>query len=898
MPLFALVLVRIVWLNCAGARFEDEKPFAASSSARRRSIRRTIAQHTRRPSIRRPLHPVLSPPSYSPLLSAAMATAVHRLTALRHRERMQHTERRVQTAHTQKNVSTATDSSAIVRTLPSHLSIVSLLRRLRHEPRAVQLQIVDHVQQHFLTQTAMAVTKQVVALPPVQLAVRGARQVVSAGHAAQRAIRSLHDRLYEASVGRVARSLPFRLVCAYTNMILADIAVARQLHQDAARDPHSVHSSSHISSTNASYSLSPLSPGASKLAAVGWRTRRFVFALARFTGQSRRHLWGRSLRHWPLDALSLWFQLLLLALPPSDPTYDNVRESLTDCLRWYEVRDPSPDDDEQVYRAGGGARWRMQIEGLRSPDDQDEGDESFLASLDDSSASPARFVRMRADTTDTIDTIDGYSQQPHANPLHHLSTTAHSGGISLQHMRHASSPIEFASNVSTASNTPLISPSRLPSTSPSPPGLTSASLLQLPSTRSSPTRMGHGRFRSQAAPFNSTGGGRTASRNLSMSSLDSINVSHAHAVYNRALDLLAREGIDLHNISMNDTMDHDESAAAFAAAAELGSASDASEWSDHSHSVGPRELGADSADEVDEVATRDPRREEYAAEQERTYAAAVAAVAASASSSSASLGALSRSAHSHHGGPGVGVGASSPSTSTIPECSENGLSEFDRTTEEPGRSGFGTASSSSSGKQQLTPEGMQRPAFEAIDEFPPLPSSSAPSAPLPILHLPVWIHSHIVSRLAAQRLLDSLLPLLSQICFSHTIRFEVLNKELQGWNQRSKAAATLSAQPDVAGETVAASADASASAASSPAPSSLRAPPFHLLVHTGTTPSSSAVSPLVVDSLVRLLDDWPAEDKGQFARELDLQSTELVLCLGFVSVSLRMLLKSLSRIAP
>jgi hypothetical protein len=56
--------------------------------------------------------------------------------------------------------------------------------------------------------------------------------------------------------------------------------------------------------------------------------------------------------------------------------------------------------------------------------------------------------------------------------------------------------------------------------------------------------------------------------------MDSLDTSHAQAVYHRALDLLAREGIDLNNISMN----------------ESGEDSDAESWDSGVSHTAPREL--------------------------------------------------------------------------------------------------------------------------------------------------------------------------------------------------------------------------------------------------------------------------------------------------------------------
>jgi len=224
--------------------------------------------------------------------------------------------------------------------LPPPTSLRAIVYALRHSPRDAQLALVDRLQQHYLSRTALGVAGRVVALPPVALAARTAGRALHLAARGRDRAAKMRDRVLDATIGRVQRSLPYRCVAAYAAMILADAHVAWQLHADAARATPAVHSSSFISSSPASCSLSPLTPGASRWSAIGWRTRRFVYASARFTGQSRRLLFARSLRHWPIDALTLWFQLLLLFLPPEDAQYEQVRESLVDCLRWYETNEP------------------------------------------------------------------------------------------------------------------------------------------------------------------------------------------------------------------------------------------------------------------------------------------------------------------------------------------------------------------------------------------------------------------------------------------------------------------------------------------------------------------------------------------------------------------------------
>jgi len=764
------------------------------------------------------------------------------------------------------------------------LSLRALLCQLRAlSSREAQLQLLERVQQHYLAQrarsSASAVVQRVGALPPVALATRGAGHVVRVGGYARRSFASFRARLHDATVGRVQRSLPYRCAEAYVRMIVADAQVARQLHRDAAHA--TAHSSSFISSTESGRSsLAPLPPGASTLSAIGWRTRRLVFSLAVFTGQSRRLLFRRSLRYWPIDALSLWFQLLLLYLPAADREYDAVRESLLDCLRWYEQAavghgmpggtaskgSTGPFQHGELspaalatlhggkHPATSGRLTRIQLEGVQdsflaelSPAESVSPVRLLPASMDalqyeyehgraqlqpyhDPAAYPAPYSRPRLESSSS-DFFDAAADERERSPV--SLAAADRSNISRRprpqqlHLptRHSRmpTPTDNSSDYlgSSAVSTPAFSParsrsggSRYASARASPhrmndlPVAASAAVaaagsaaaaaaasVAAPAASSfqhhlSPSRRPHGHhgrsatslsssLHSQFSGSSSLRGGHGAS--LSMS----LETSHSRVLYARALDMIARAGIDLNEVSMDDSIndaqilgnEEEEAARILAAAVEEqdGADSDASTGMWDRHSASARELSfaeRDSAAEDSDVDTAGRAFE---------HAAAV-------------------------GGQ---------------------LSVAELLDAEPGSSG-----AAGGGITTLTPEGRQRLHEEGQGVL------SAPR-----LLLPLRLHASTRLLAPAQSMLVALHPLLSHLCTSHRVVIDVVNEELRSWNQELP----LGGEAAASGELVAAAAAPASSSAEVTSTADVRAPAVHLFVHHL---SASHVS---VDALVSSL---------------------------------------------
>jgi hypothetical protein len=800
------------------------------------------------------------------------------------------------------------------------MSLRALLRLLRRSPREAQLRLLERVQQHYLTQQASYVAYRVASSPPVALAYGAAQSALATGRAARRGLALFRARLHDATVGRVQRSLPYRCAAAYVRMIAADARVAAELHRHCAtadiplqHGPTSsyskIHSSTFISSTTASCSLAPLPPDASTLSTIGWRTRRLVFSLARFTGQARRLIFSRyykrSPRHWPLDALSLWFQLLLLYLPTADREYDAARESMLDCLRWYELppssqsqslshtssrasssaqrigewspssSDPNAAPGQHTYRPSSG---RVQVEGVQ---------DSFLAELSSPahSVSPVRLLHAPYSAAAAAPT-GGHAlteaalqhMMPHHRPrmesscsdffeTSHLveehddggaaATTVGAGAAAnidaqrpqqaiplLQHMRVSTSSADFHFASSEVS-TPACSPPRRrgaggsgqssygsmqpASASPVTAAAVSAAAAAAShhnflqphrgSLSSSPPRSSHrphlphhGRsatslgssFRSSTS---SRGGGHGTS--LSMS----LETSHSRVLYSRALELIARAGIDLNDVSMDDSINDaqllaadEEAGVEQGAHADDGDDSDVSNgsasWDRHSASAREIVFPAEEA-EVDVSSSTYSSDADTVSVQSKKSAAAAARKIGSELSVAELLEHV-EAAHEHEREPG-----------------------------EEGDHGHG---------------------IDNDDVHEPLRGLPAPQ-----LRLPMFVHASTHLLPATQSVLTALHPLLSHLCTSHRVRIDVRNDELRSWNDelplgaaanaRTAAAATASMATAGLSSSAAAAAPVNGAAAEdeeAPLASSsdVHAPAVHLFVHE-LLPSQSAVEALV-----------------------------------------------------
>jgi hypothetical protein len=725
---------------------------------------------------------------------------------------------------------------------PPPASLHELVWLLRRSPRSVQLALVERVQQHYLTHKAVGVAGRVVAFPPIALVGRTAGRALRLAQRGRDRVTAFRLRLIDATIGRVQRSLPYRCAVAYATAILADAKVAIQLHTDAARDIPSIHSSSFISSTPASCSLSPLSPGASKLTAIGWRTRRFVYAFARFTGQSRRHLFQRSLRHWPLDALTLWFQLLLLFLPAEDASYEAVRESLIDCLRWYEMNNQSTqfgvngasslksigsaieESGGQLLITSGDTQGggygknnntsyhsslsRVQVEGQRSTD-------SFLADLCSpaDSASPIRLPRARPTPLSPSNNSGGddavVTPSSSFSPLsaHIIGGT---GSSTLRRPRASTlntpSEIDFSSNVGTPAFSPIkpmpmllqqmMLPSPMQSVSQPPvrqqyatsaaavaaavaranaaaatSAAAAAAAAAAPSPRKPHTRAATSNMANLAASLRSNASAHSSSMSMSFDS------SNSQVLYSRALDLIARAGIDLADVSMDDSLNE---------AGPLGM-----------NGVG---AGVDTAEELENLneSAWDPLASAGARE-----------IISQGNATDTDCDSGLPSAFNS------GRGAVHTRVSSVHHHMSMG--ELDGAELQPGGAGF------------ISPEGRQRVRKEL---FPPVtdttdsnevaatatavaPKTGISAEPRPRLLLPLSVHISTRCLNATQTLLISLHPLLSHLCTSHAIELRLMNPELRSWNKElslgqrrlSSKAGTVNTSEDVC------------------------APPLHLIVH-------------------------------------------------------------------
>jgi hypothetical protein len=816
------------------------------------------------------------------------------------------------------------------------MSLRALLRLLRRSPREAQLRLLERVQQHYLTQQASYVAYRVASSPPVALAYGAAQSALATGRAARRGLALFRARLHDATVGRVQRSLPYRCAAAYVRMIAADARVAAELHRHCAtadiplspqqqHGPTSyskIHSSTFISSTTASCSLAPLPPDASTLSAIGWRTRRLVFSLARFTGQARRLIFSRyykrSPRHWPLDALSLWFQLLLLYLPTADREYDAVRESMLDCLRWYELppssqsqslshtssrasssaqrigewspssSDPNAAPGQHTYRPSSG---RVQVEGVQ---------DSFLAELSSPahSVSPVRLLHAPYSAAAAAPT-GGHAlteaalqhMMPHHRPrmesscsdffeTSHLVEEHDDGGAAatnvaagaaantdaqrpqqaiplLQHMRVSTSSADFHFASSEVS-TPACSPPRrrgagggsgqssygsMQPTSASPVTAAAVSAAAAAASHhnflqphrgslsSSPPRSSHrphlphhGRsatslgssFRSSTS---SRGGGHGTS--LSMS----LETSHSRVLYSRALELIARAGIDLNDVSMDDSIND----------AQLLAADEEAGIEQGAH---PNDGDGDDSDVSNGSASWDRHS---ASAREIVFPAEEAEVDVSSSTYSSDADTVSVQSKRSAAAAARKIGAEL----SVAELLEHveAAHEHEREPGEEGDHGHGGVDDDDVHDDEEVHGRLLR-------------SLSAPQ-----LRLPVFVHASTHLLCATQSVLAALHPLLSHLCTSHRVRIDVRNDELRSWNDElplgaaaNASASTAAAAAAMATAGLSSSAAAAASSGNGSAEedeeaplassSDVHAPAVHLFVHD-LLPSQSAVEALV-----------------------------------------------------
>jgi len=156
--------------------------------------------------------------------------------------------------------------------------------------------------------------------------------------------RRLHHVIHDATIGRIMRSWPVRMICRCRQRMKDGMKVPAQqiliytqpdtriMHRHPPNLRHATHPSGSPDALIPRRPDSLILHQCTPLAALIWRCRRLVESSARLSAEARRILKRRPLSQWPLTALQMLFQLALLYLPPKLDEYDDLRRAFTDCV--------------------------------------------------------------------------------------------------------------------------------------------------------------------------------------------------------------------------------------------------------------------------------------------------------------------------------------------------------------------------------------------------------------------------------------------------------------------------------------------------------------------------------------------------------------------------------------
>jgi hypothetical protein len=381
-------------------------------------------------------------------------------------------------------------------------------------------------------------------------------------------------------------------------------------------------------------------------------------------------------------------------------------------------------------------------------------------------------------------------------------------------------------------------------------------------------------------------------RSDSISSLDSIGASHAHAVYTRALDLLAREGISIGDVDMSSSSEAEEGL---------------DEWDRYSQEAKEIVFG--------EHATTESESDEFRAGEDDAPIVP--------SPLHAQIHPHSPAAHHPHahGHPHLHLhvhASSMPDVSTILEAAEEVSSVagdgFAAGTHHRVERVHDEEESETHREEEEEEEDFSIRRAAGVDHDADVESDEAdrsdePGKPLsaaqtpegarsrtrpirrrPLLILPVHVHTSCANHAQARQVLEALHPTINAQCASHQVDLEVLNEELQEWN--SDLPPPMETDEPASGRVGATS---PSTRVSLPRPSNpdeaeedcaQHALPLHVLVQEMT-------EKVDINSLVKLIQTIQLPEKGRWMQALDCRvirieksgfHTSLMLCYRLSSV--------------